>query len=188
MKVAGAILAGGYGSRYLGETHKLLAPFRGDTVLGHALRAARDSSIEDLAIVQGAIDLSWAIKEGETLLSNDDPTAGMASSLAVAIEWAKEIECDHIVVGLGDQPLVVTESWTNLAAAPTEARLVVATYGGKRRNPVRIAREIFALLPSTGEQGARPLMEKYPELVLELPCEGEPIDIDTVEELSKWNL
>ncbi len=188
MKVVGVILAGGYGSRYKGETHKLLAQFRGDSVLGHSLRAVRDSSINEIAIVQGAIDLSWIVKQGETLLVNSDPKAGMASSLAIAIDWAKEVECDHLVVGLGDQPLVVAASWTNLASAPAEARLVVATYKGKRRNPVRIARELFALLPSTGEQGARMLMDLYPELVLELPCEGEPIDIDTVEELSKWNL
>ena len=188
MKVVGAILAGGYGSRFAGETHKLLAPFRGDTVLGHSLRAARGSIIDELAIVQGAIDLSWIVRDGETLLVNEDPSVGMASSLAVAIEWATSVGCDHIVVGLGDQPLVVAESWTNLANAPAEARLVVATYKGKRRNPVRIARDLFAQLPSTGEQGARLLMELYPELVVEVSCEGEPIDIDTVEELSKWNL
>ncbi len=188
MKVVGAILAGGFGSRFQGETHKLLAPFRGDTVVGHVLRAARESIIEEIAVVQGAIDLSGLVIEGETLLTNFDPRSGMASSLAIAVDWAKGVDCDHVVIGLGDQPLVLSESWTNLATAPAEARLVVATYRGKRRNPVRIARDLFEQLPSTGEMGARMLMELHPELVLEVPCEGEPIDIDTVEELSKWNL
>ena len=64
---------------------------------------------------------------------------------------------------------------------------MVATYQGKRRNPVRIAREAFDLLPESGDEGARVLFSSFPALVQEVECEGEPVDIDTVEELDEWN-
>ncbi len=89
------------------------------------------------------------------------------------------------MVGLGDQPLVPAEAWRHVAAAPGE--IVTATFDGQRRPPVKLARTVWAELPVDGDVGARALMQRRPELVSEIPCTGNPVDIDTLEDLQRWS-
>lgn len=102
---------------------------------------------------------------------------GIATSLQVAIAAAGD--ADAIVVGLADQPLVPAEAWRRVAAVA--APIAVATYNGRRRNPVRLAREVWGLLPTTGDQGASVLFGEV--AVVEVACPGDPADVDRVEDL-----
>jgi CTP:molybdopterin cytidylyltransferase MocA len=107
---------------------------------------------------------------------------GQATSLQAALGWARAEELDILVVGLGDQPLVPPEAWAAVAAA--DSPLAIATFGGRRRPPVRLAREVWPLLPTEGDAGARVLMAQLPDLVGEVACPGDPLDVDRPEDLA----
>ena len=112
---------------------------------------------------------------------------GQATSLAVAVHAARVGGFDAIVVGLADQPFVGADAWRSLARATAERPVLVASYGGHRGNPVRLDADIWPLLPDTGDEGARVLMRERPELVGEVACAGDGLDIDTVEDLERWS-
>ena len=87
--------------------------------------------------------------------------------------------------GLGDAPGVPTEAWR--AVARDDGDLVVAEFGGQRQPPLKIGAALWAQLPASGDEGARVLMRRRPELVRSIVCEGDPADIDTVEDLARWS-
>jgi CTP:molybdopterin cytidylyltransferase MocA len=182
---AAVILAAGGGSRWTGAGHKLLAPFRGSTVVECAIAAALSAALDEAIVVSGAVDLSAQVPDGVTLIDNPQWGEGIATSLAAATHYARSVRHDAVVVGLGDQPLLPSSAW--VAVAASGAAIGVATYAGERRNPVRLGSEVWDLLPVTGDEGARRLMRLRPERVVEIPCEGEPADVDTVEDLDRWS-
>ena len=180
MTTAAVVLAAGGGTRFRGDAHKLLAPFRGRPVVEWVLEAA--SVLDELIVVTGAVEVP--LPPGAREVRNERWSEGQATSLAAAVDAAGAH--DAIVVGLADQPLVPAEAW-RLVAAATVTPIAVATYDGARRNPVRLAREVWPLLPREGDEGARSLLRKRPELVTEVACPGNPADVDTVEDLATWS-
>jgi molybdenum cofactor cytidylyltransferase len=185
--VAAVLLAAGAGSRFTSGTdiaHKLLAPFGEHTVVWASASSALASGLRPIWVVTGATDLSEALPEGAVQLPNPDWAKGQASSLQVAVNAARAENMQAIVVGLADQPGVTAGAWRSLADA--SAPIAVATYDGVRRNPVRLSASMWDLLPTEGDQGARSVIRSRPDLVREVPCEGDPADIDTREDLERW--
>ncbi len=189
---AAVVLAAGGGSRWDGDGHKLLAEVDGRPLAAHALTAAAGAGLDELVVVTGAVDLSGvltglldeALPVAIKVLHNDRWVEGQAGSLGLAITYAAAVGHDAVVVGLADSPGVPPEAWRAVAAA--EAELAVATFAGRRRPPTLIARSLWGQLPEVGDQGARVLFDDRPDLVLEVPCPGDPADVDTMEDLRRW--
>jgi nicotine blue oxidoreductase len=138
-----------------------------------------------LIVVAGAEDLSDLLPEGATLLVNDGWESGQAGSVQVALAHAASVGHDAIVLGLADTPMVPTSAWRAVADQPGD--LVTATFGGQRRPPVKVAQGLWSELPVSGDGGARSLLAGRPSLVVEVACEGQAVDIDTVEDLDRWS-
>jgi CTP:molybdopterin cytidylyltransferase MocA len=183
------LLAAGEARRFVrsgGSGHKLTAPLVGRRVLDHALDALVGSGLEPLAVVVGAVDLR-PLPDAVRVLCNPLWEQGMATSLAVAVDWAEAEGAVALVVGLADQPWVVPSAWRAVAEAPATPPVAVATYHGRPGNPVRLHRSVWPMLPRTGDTGARELLRRRPDLVQEVPCDGDPTDVDTVEDLDRWS-
>jgi molybdenum cofactor cytidylyltransferase len=185
-KIGAVVLAAGGGARFEDKTHKLLTTLRGEPLVLWALASAAAAGLDELIVVTGAleIDASW-LPPGAHVALNERWAQGQATSLQTAVDAARQLGCTVVVVGLGDQPFVPAAAWQAVAAS--DSPIAVATYDGQRGNPVRLAAEVWPLLPISGDQGARALMANRPELVAEIPCPGNPSDIDTLEDLARWN-
>lgn len=186
--MAGVVLAAGSGERFRrsgGDGAKQRALVGGAAVLTRALEPALAAGLAEVVLVQGAVDLADLAPAGVTVLHNPRWADGIATSLQVALAHLGAHRA--VVVGLGDQPAIPVGAWAAVAAAPDEPPIAVATYEGRRGNPVRLAASIWPLLPAAGDEGARALMRGRPELVREVPCTGDPHDIDTLEDLHRWS-
>jgi len=182
------VLAAGAGRRFHGREHKLAAPLADGSVLHRVLTHVGRAGFDQVVVITGARRLAE--------LDGDAPAevvevhhpgwdAGQATSVQTAIAVARQRGANAVVIGLGDQPGIPTEAWRAVAASTSP--IAVATYDGRRANPVRLAAEVWPLLPTDGDEGARIVMRVHPELVEEVPCHGNPGDIDTVEDLDSWN-
>ena len=188
MTVAAVVLAAGAGSRFSGAEHKLRAELRGRPVLAWVLDAVAEAGFNQTYVVVGAVEIDDVIAASGhrvTLVANPDWADGQATSLVAAVAAVDADGHDALVVGLGDQPFVPPSAWRSVGAAA--GTIVTATFDGQRRPPVKLNRSVWPLLDRTGDSGARHLMAERPELVSEIPCTGNPVDIDTVEDLQRWS-
>jgi nicotine blue oxidoreductase len=186
VSVAAVVLAAGGGTRFGGTLPKLLAPLEGRPLVVWAVASAVEAGLDDVIVVQGAIDLRDVLPASVRVLSNEQWAEGQASSLTTAIVHAGGAGHDAVVVALGDQPGIEPSAWRAVAAA-TDTPIAVATYDRTRGHPVRLARSIWSELPSSGDAGASALMRGRPDLVSEVPCLGRPDDVDTLEDLDRWS-
>jgi CTP:molybdopterin cytidylyltransferase MocA len=197
---AAILLAAGAGSRFAGTHHKLFAnlPARGadpaGSVVERSLAHVVASSIGPVIVVTGAVeDLVTATDaDGDTpaviVCHNPSWADGQSTSLRVGLDAAGRLGATSVVVGLADQPFVEPDAWRAVAAA--DGPIVVATYDGHRGNPVKLDATVWPLLDEPArhdpDAGARALMRVRPDLVREVPCTGSPADIDTEEDLRRW--
>lgn len=182
---AAVVLAAGGGTRYLGDTHKLLAEVDGLPIVVRAVNAARGAGLDEVIVVQGSLDLTKILPDDVTIIQNERWNDGQSTSLRAAVGYADSRRHGAIIVGLGDQPGVPVEAWK--AVAESEHDIAIAEFGGDKRPPVRLSAAMWASLPVGGDEGARSLMRAHPELVYSVPCHGNPADIDTLEDLRRWS-
>jgi nicotine blue oxidoreductase len=188
--VSAILLAAGSGSRFGGG--KLLAPYRGRFLIEAALASVRNAPVDETVVVVGAdAERLRAVCEpyGVRIVENPDWTQGQSTSVRAGLR-ALGPEARAVVVLLADQPLVGVTAVERLVTAFEEgAKVAVATYGGRPRNPVLFSREVWPVLETelSGDEGARPFLRRRPELVTSVPCDGagDPADVDTVEDLRR---
>ena len=181
--VAAVVLAAGEGVRFEGPVHKLRADFRGRPLVRWAADAAVEASLAEVYVVLGAEDLNDLLPPEVTIVVNHEWRRGQAWSLQAGVRAAEHDGHAAVVVSLADQPLVGAEAWRRVAEAP--GNIVTAVFGSRRRPPVKLDAAVWPLLPLDGDEGARHLMRRHPEMIREVACPGDPTDIDTLEDLRR---
>lgn len=157
----------------------------------HALEAVRRSPVAGSFVVVG--DNSKAVRKlcgpyGFEVVENPDWEVGQSTSVLAGLKSLGE-DFDAAVVMLADQPFVGAECAGRLVRAfEGGAKVAVATYGGRPRNPVLFSREVWPELMDglRGDEGARSFLRGRWDIVVEVPCDGfgDPSDVDTKEELA----
>lgn len=183
-----AVLAAGAGSRFVAASHKLTAVLRGRPVWEWSLDAVRAAGFDHVVVVTGAIALPIPSSDDLTIVHHPQWALGQAGSVRVAIRTAASLGATAVTIGLADQPFVTADDWRAVATAPAAHRIVIARYpDGSGPNPVRLHADVWPLLPTDGETGAREIIRAHPEWVCTVDCVGSGSDIDTLEDLERWN-
>jgi molybdenum cofactor cytidylyltransferase len=191
-RIGAIVLAAGLSSR-MGR-NKLLADIDGKPLLRRVVEAAAASGVDPIVVVSGnaAAETAAALAGLRVnVVDNPDYRNGLSTSLKRGLRALPD-DCDGAIVLLGDMPAVTAALIDKLIAAfdPAENRAIcVATYQGKRGNPVLWARQFFAdMLQLEGDVGAKHLMAANGELVCEVEAadDGPLIDIDTPEALAVY--
>ncbi len=190
-RIAGIVLAAGRSTR-MGGPNKLLAEIGGRPLVRIAAEEALASRANPVIVVVGhqrdevARALAGLPVE---LVHNPDFAQGLGTSLKAGIA-AVPADAEGAIVCLGDMPQVDAGLIDRLIAAfdPDRGALVVTpTFEGKRGNPVLWSRRFFPdLMAIEGDVGARRLIGRYGEAVVEVPLHGRAalVDIDTPEALT----
>ena len=189
-RVAALVMAAGKSSR-MGQ-FKLLMPVDGAPMIARTVDALLASSVTDVIVVTGreADGVRAALGERPVRIAhNPDFEQGLSTSLKIGLA-ALPTDADAFIVALGDMPKVRPEDIDRLIAAydPDEGRLVcVPTFEGKTGNPILWDRRFLdAMMTLKGDAGARSLLLRHGEDVVETPVTGAGvlIDVDTPEALA----
>jgi CTP:molybdopterin cytidylyltransferase MocA len=177
VRVSGIVLAAGAGRRLGGPKAELVVG--GERLVDRAVRVLRESGCaEVVAVVRAGTRV-----DGAVVVVNSDPDRGMGSSLQLGLAAASG---DRAAILLVDTPGITADAVRRTldVAAP----VAVATYGGCRGHPVVIDRPLWTNVAALaeGEAGARAFLREHPELVTEVPCDGDLADIDTAEDLARY--
>jgi molybdenum cofactor cytidylyltransferase len=186
---AGLVLAAGASHRF--GSPKQLASFRGRPLLAHSLDALTSArSLEHRFVVLGACrdEILSSIE-----LRTAEPVAcerwrdGQSAALRAGIRAAASAGAPEAVVLLGDQPLVSDQAVDRVVEAfRAHPRIDAARahYGGAPGHPVLLASSLYdAVEGLSGDAGARDLLATAEVLAVDCDELGDPIDVDTPEDL-----
>lgn len=181
MTFAAVVLAAGSARRF--GSDKLSAPFHGEPLVVHAIRAARAAPVARVVVVaHPQLDVgTWpgepavaVVRIASTALS-DSLRAGLANAAPV----------DGLFVFLGDMPLVPHGAAARLAARLGDAYAAMPRQAGKPGHPVLLSRRAFAdIARLEGDAGAGKLLRARDDVVFD-DCPDSLIhaDVDRPEDL-----
>ncbi len=185
---AGIILGGGGSSRY-GQP-KMLLPWRGKPLIRHVAEAALAGGLDPVIVVTGAVD--QPVREALSglpvvIAHNPDWQLGQSTSVRMGVRALPETTGGAVFL-LADQPFATAGLLRDLVGRyrATLAPVTAPRVAGRRANPVRFDRDVFAsLLSLEGDTGGRAIIERYPVEYLDWADENLLLDVDTPEDYAR---
>ncbi|WP_295669863.1 nucleotidyltransferase family protein [uncultured Mucilaginibacter sp.] len=185
------ILAAGSSSR-LGKPKQNLI-FKGKTLLQRAIETAIASVCEPVVVVLGgnAEAIEPTIKNYDiNIIHNPEWNEGMSSSIRTGLSGLLKIEpnIQSVILMLCDQPFTDTYLLNHLIMANGEQGITACSYNNTTGPPVLFDVVYFKdLLSLKGTEGAKKVIHKYPDKVIEILFPHGSVDIDTIEDFEKLN-
>lgn len=202
MKIAALVLAAG-ASRRFGDRDKLLADAGGKPVLARVLAALCTPAIGDIVVVvrPGAEAVrscmaSAGLARPVRFAVSAEAEAGLSRSIAAGLT-ALPAAADGVLITPGDMPGLSHRTVERLAAAFAArdgmAIAFAALADGSQRNPVVWPRRLWPRLAElTGDRGGKLLIAEdgatTPPAVVAVADAGELADIDTADDLARYNV
>lgn len=184
MTTAGVLLAAGHSHRF-GPGDKLLAPLRGQPLVGYAAAALRDLG-PDLLIAVARSDAVADALDGFEIVRPPEGQGGQADSLRAGIARARDLGATRAIVVLGDMPFVTADLLRRIADSATAHRPSAATDGTRAMPPACFPAAVFPrLLRLRGDRGAAALLRDLPPEAL-VPAPASALrDIDLPADLQR---
>jgi molybdenum cofactor cytidylyltransferase len=193
VSVPAIILAAG-ASRRLGQPKQLVLD-HGETLLGRAIRIAREAGAAPIVVVLGAevasIRAAMGPRGDAVLVENSGWEEGIGSSIRAGVH-AAEVNAPNSTGALlmsCDQPRLTSEHLRTLMMRfhnQFEAGIVTSVYAATRGVPAVFPRSVFPLLVALkGDHGARSILMKPPCVLAEVGFKGGEIDIDVPDDLNQ---
>lgn len=196
MKISTLILAAGSSSR-LGRPKQLLR-FKGKTLIERITQVALSVS-DQVLIVLGANEtlirphleaLVLANTSKLEISFNADWEEGMGKTLSFGVEKLAK-NADAILVLLSDQLFVDEVLLRKMMQTFAESNLpiVACEYAEQLAVPILFDKTVFAdLMSLSGDKGAKVLLKKYSDKLGSVPFPLGICDVDTPEDLKKFEL
>jgi molybdenum cofactor cytidylyltransferase len=174
---------------------KQLLPYKGRTLVEHAVQQAQAADFDPVVVVLGA--QAEAVREAVARTTahsvlNENWASGMGSSITYGVAKILELkpDIDTIAVLLADQPLVTSDHLKKMGRVfmKNNAPIVAAAYAGTLGVPAFFQRIVFAQLQALKpEAGARALLRGVDAAVLAYDLPEAAFDIDTPEDFAAVN-
>jgi molybdenum cofactor cytidylyltransferase len=180
------LLAAGRSERFGDIGSKLDEPFLNRPLGLHVAVALEAVPFRERLAVVGNAKVDFA-KHGFRILTNEDPSRGMASSVQIGVEHAGAAGANAVLIALADMPRVTATHIHMLLDAFDGDDAVVASSNGERPSPPALfgCGQFDFLLALEGDAGARDLVRRGKHVVT---TPAELIDVDTQEELEQLRL
>ncbi|WP_279349730.1 nucleotidyltransferase family protein [Erythrobacter litoralis] len=174
--IAYVLLAAGRSTRFGGD--KLLAEIDGRRLIDIALHTAEAAGFARRVLVIGP-DLAGFKSEGWTIVVNEQPQRGMASSIRIGLPHASSAK--RVVIGLADMPFIGADHLRRLASS--EGVVFTTQKDGTRGAPAAFPETSYdRLMMLEGDRGAASINWDRADTIEPFES-GALVDIDTKQDL-----
>jgi molybdenum cofactor cytidylyltransferase len=186
------LLAAGSSSR-MGQSKQLLE-VNGTPLLLHSVQVALDCGAQSVNVVLGANELAHReiIKTLPiSIISNHYWKSGMGSSIKSGLNYVvrKYSDTEAVIIMVCDQPALNAAHLRKLISTfkETSSPIVASSYSGTAGVPALFSRAFFSnILMLKDDQGAKKIIEQFPEQRVTVDFPDGSFDIDTGEDYQNY--
>jgi len=186
------ILAAGSSSR-MGQSKQLLE-VKGQSLLHQTVTLALESGTGEVVVVLGSDEQNHLdIIKGLAvrIVINHYWKSGIGSSIKTGLHHiVREVpEAKGVVILVCDQPELTADHISTLVEtfSQTGKSIIASTYGNTSGVPALFSRPFFSNLLIIGDDhGAKKLIEQFPDQVATVEFPGGEIDLDTLDDYTRY--